>query len=52
MDLQIFEFLKKNPFVLKVFTQDLVNDFHLCSKDQVFIIHRDYYLTFQSWLLC
>ena len=46
-----FCILETNPFVLKFFTHDLVNGFHLCSKDKVFIIHHEYYLTFQSWLL-
>ena len=40
-----------NSFFLKFFTQDLANGLHLRSKDQMFIIHRDNYLTFQSWLL-
>ena len=47
----IFWILETNPFVLNFLTQDLFNGFHLCSKVQVFIIHREYYLIFQSWLL-
>ena len=47
----IFCILEINPFVLKFFTQDLVNGLHLRSEDQVLIIYRNIYLTFQSWLL-
>ena len=46
-----FCILETNTLVLNFFPQDLVNGFHLCSKYQVFIIHREYYFTFQSWLL-
>ena len=43
--------LEKNPFVLKFFTEDCLNGFPLCFKDPVYIIHPEYYLTFQSSLL-
>ena len=46
-----FCILETNPFVLNFFWQDLVDGFYLCFKDQVFFIHREYYLTIQSWLL-
>ena len=35
-----FCILETNPLVFKFVTQDLVNDFHLYSKDQVPIVHR------------
>ena len=52
MDLPFFFcILETNQLILKNFTQTLVNDLHLQLKDQVLIIHRKNYLTFQSWLL-
>ena len=46
-----FCILETNPFGLKFTTQDLGNGLHLGTKDQVFIIARNNYLTFQSWFL-
>ena len=46
-----FYILERNPFGRKISTQDPANGLRLRSKDQMFIIHRDNYLTFQSWLL-
>ena len=34
-----FCILEKNPFLVKLFTPDLVNSLHLPSNDKVFIIH-------------
>ena len=50
IDLPFFCILEPNPFVLKLFTQDRLNGFPLCLKDQLFIIHPENYLIFQSWL--
>ena len=49
MDLNFLYFWNKFIF-WKFFTQHLANGLHLRLKDQRFIIHRDNYLTFQSWL--
>ena len=49
MDLPVFVF-NKQIFFFKT-TINLVNGLHQQSKDEVFIICRNNYLTFQSWLL-
>ena len=35
-----FCILETNPFVLKLFTQYLVNGFHMRSKGKEFVIHH------------
>ena len=51
MKLPIFPILDTKPFVLTIFTQDLVYGFHLRFKDKAFIIQRNIYLVSKSCLL-
>ena len=46
-----FCIFETNPFILKHFIQNIVIGSHLHSTDEVLIIRRKNYLTFESWFL-